>query len=147
MRRDPNLLPSGSDPGAELADLCRLCSFYRDIRHNAWLRTRAFLANRSRASLPLLGEEEAPSCPCGVGCIGTFLLQALLLCGGLWLLVAFVVAPLHMPIWCAWLRRRRGEDPSCGTLCVRAGLCCCCSRRCLGCWRCCKGKEESPVPD
>ena len=141
--------------------------FYRDIRRNAWVRVRAFLQQqakaqpreqRSAAGQDRDGQqghgggavpaEESLTCSCGLACVWTWLVHVMIVLPGSWLLCSMVVAPFHLPLWCAW-RSRRGQqpEPTCTEMVERAMMCCCCPWKRCCCSRCCNRRRRGSGGD
>jgi hypothetical protein len=149
----------------------RACT--RDIRYNAWVRTKAFLdenaeeTRQTRRSSqgqspstvdppPTIGlVRESRSCSCGFACGWTFFVHVVLVILGGWLVCAVVFAPCHLIPWCLWQNgESTGGCPGFAQICWRATMCCCCPwHRCcrnqcngtLNCNRQCNASPLTPV--
>ena len=103
--------------------------FYRDIRKNAWQRVDAYMKSANATSPP----PEEDGCSCGFACAGRFCQHLVVVVFLSWVVGALLLAPCHLPVWCAWHSRRwdigRRDVNGCptwGGMWLHAAMCCCC---------------------
>lgn len=130
----------------------------RDIRYNAWVRTKAFLTEEVRGgrqsnsrkqstpvnipSIPVdqFLLEESRTCTCGFPCVWAVLVHGMIVIPSAWLLCALLLAPCHLLPWCFLQRTNHsaGRCPTFVQICWRASMCWCCPWQ-----RCCRWCSSS----
>jgi len=94
--------------------------FYRDIRLNAWQRVDAFLREQKDAGGAAVASppQEREACSCGLRCAGRFMQHCAVVGCGVWAVVALLLVPCHLPMWCCWRKAQRHVGGPCQTSCA-----------------------------